>query len=43
MLRSPHYDSMRQEPEWIDLVNELEADIARQRQWYEEHKDDPLF
>ena len=42
-LRSPYYDSMREEPEWIDLVNELEADIARQRQWYENHKDDPLF
>jgi len=43
MLRTPHYDSMRQEPEWVDLVNELEADIARQRRWYETHKDDPLF
>ncbi len=43
VLRSPLYDSMREEPEWIDLVNELEADIARQRQWYEDHKDDPLF
>lgn len=42
-LRSPLYDSMREEPEWIDLVNELEADIARQRQWYEDHKDDALF
>ena len=43
VLRSPLYDSMREEPEWIDLVNELEADIARQRQWYEDHKDEPLF
>ncbi len=43
VIRSPNYDSMREEPEWIDLVNELEADIARQRQWYEDHKDDPLF
>lgn len=42
-LRSPYYDSMREEPEWIDLVNELDADIARQRQWYENHQDDPLF
>jgi tetratricopeptide (TPR) repeat protein len=42
-LRFPHYDSMWEEPEWIDLVNELEADIARQRQWYEDHKDDPLL
>jgi len=42
-LRSPPYDSMREEPEWVDLVNEVEADVARQRQWYENHKDDPLF
>jgi hypothetical protein len=42
-LRSPLYDSMREEPEWVDLVSKLEADIARQRQWYEDHKDDPLF
>jgi hypothetical protein len=42
-LHSRYYDSMQEEPEWADLVNELEADIARQRQWYEDHKDDPLF
>ena len=43
VLRYPIYESMREEPEWIALLNELEADIARQRQWYEDHKDDPLF
>jgi len=43
VLRSPYYVSMWEEPEWIELVNELEADIARQRQWYEDHKDEPLF
>ena len=42
-LNSPFYDSMRGEPEWIELLTELEADIARQREWYEKHKDDPLF
>jgi TolB-like protein/DNA-binding winged helix-turn-helix (wHTH) protein/Tfp pilus assembly protein PilF len=42
-LRSMPYDLMREDPEWIDLINELEADIARQRQWFENHKDDPLF
>jgi len=42
-FRTPHYDSMREEPEWIKLVNELETDIARQRRWYKDHKDDPLF
>ena len=43
VLRLPIYDAMREEPEWIALLDELEADIARQRQWYEDHKDDPLF
>ncbi len=42
-LRFPVYDPMREEPEWISLINKLETDIARQRQWYEDHKDDPLF
>jgi tetratricopeptide (TPR) repeat protein len=42
-LRMSYFDSVRQEPEWISLVTELEADIARQRQWYENHKDEPLF
>jgi len=35
--------SLRQDPEFIALVNELEADINTQRQWYEENKDKPLF
>jgi tetratricopeptide (TPR) repeat protein len=43
LLRSPHFASIRDEPEWIELVNELESDIAKQRQWYEDHKDDPVF
>jgi hypothetical protein len=43
LLYLPFYEPMRAEPEWIELVNELEADIARQRQWFEEHKDEPLF
>jgi tetratricopeptide (TPR) repeat protein len=43
VLRSPLFDAMRDESEWVGLVAELEADIARQRQWYEEHEDDPLF
>jgi hypothetical protein len=36
-------ESLHQDPEFIAMVNELEADIRRQRQWYEDHKDDPLF
>jgi len=43
LLYLPFYESMRAEPEWIELVNELEADISRQRQWFEEHKDEPSF
>ncbi len=30
-------------PEFDALVSELEADIAAQREWYEENKDKPLF
>ena len=43
LLRYPFFDGVRNDPEWLKLVSELEADIARQRLWYEEHKDDPLF
>ena len=42
-LNFPLYDSMREEPAWIELLAEIETDVARQRQWYENHKDDPLF
>ncbi len=35
--------SLHEDPEFIAMVNELEADIRKQRQWYEEHKDEPLF
>jgi len=35
--------NLHQDPEFITMMNELEADIRRQHQWYEDHKDDPLF
>jgi tetratricopeptide (TPR) repeat protein len=35
--------NLHQDPEFVAMMNELEADIRKQRQWYEEHKDDPLF
>jgi tetratricopeptide (TPR) repeat protein len=35
--------SLLQDPEFIVLMNELEADLHAQRQWYEENKDKPLF
>ena len=35
--------SLHQDPEFIALMDELEDDIRKQRQWYEENKDKPLF
>ncbi len=35
--------SLHEDPEFIAMVDELEADVRKQRQWYEEHKDEPLF
>jgi hypothetical protein len=42
-LRFPVYESMREEPEWLALIHDIEADIADQRQWFEEQKNNPLF
>lgn len=42
-FRMPAYESIRAEPEWNALISEIEADIASQRAWFEEHKDEPLF
>ena len=42
-LRLPYYDFMLEVLDWNSLMEELEADIARQREWYEEHKVEPLF
>ncbi len=36
-------ESLRQDPEFIAMLNELEADILEQRLWYEENKDKPLL
>jgi len=41
--RSPVVAPMLDEPDWLALVAEIEAEFARQREWYEAHKDDPLF
>jgi len=35
--------NLHQDPEFIAMMDELEADIYKQRQWYERHKDDSLF
>jgi hypothetical protein len=36
------YDAMITEPEWNSLLDELDQFIARERDWYERHKDDYL-
>ena len=47
MFRLPAYDGVRDHEEygadWNALVAELEADIAKQREWYYANKDEPLF
>lgn len=35
--------ALREDPEFVAMVDELEADINAQRQWFEENKDKPLF
>jgi hypothetical protein len=42
-LRHAFYEPMRAEPAWNELVAEIEADIASQRAWFEEYKDEPLY
>ena len=42
-LRTPVFEMANLGPEWNALVAELEADIAEQKAWYEEHKDDALY
>jgi hypothetical protein len=34
---------MLDEPEWVELMTEIEADIALQMQWFEDHKDTPVL
>jgi class 3 adenylate cyclase/TolB-like protein len=43
-LRFPAFvNSMGDDPEWQRLTAKIEDEIVAQRQWYEEHKDEPLF
>jgi len=35
--------SLHDDPEFIEMMDELEADVAVQRQWFEENKDKQLF
>jgi TolB-like protein len=40
---APLFDFIRDDPEWIELMNEIKRRVARERQYYEQHKDEPLF
>lgn len=43
VLRFRPFDAMQENAEWVDIVELFEADLARQRQWYAEHQNDPLY
>lgn len=42
-LRYRLFDPMLESPEWVRLDNEMEADVAQQRRWYEENRDQPVL
>lgn len=42
LLGSPVFDSMSDDPEWQELKAQLEADVARQREWFEANKQKPI-
>jgi TolB-like protein/tetratricopeptide (TPR) repeat protein len=41
--RQPDSEWLMEYPEYQAMIEELEADAARQREWYEAHKGEPLF
>lgn len=41
--RSPPMASMLEDPAWLAVVEEIEAEFDREREWYKAHKDEPLF
>jgi TolB-like protein/Flp pilus assembly protein TadD len=41
--RSPPMKPMLDEPEWLAIVEEIQAGFDRELAWYEAHKDEPLF
>ncbi len=40
---APLFEFIRDDPEWIELMEEIERRIAREREYYQQHKDEPLF
>jgi TolB-like protein/tetratricopeptide (TPR) repeat protein len=43
LARQPDSVWLMEYPEYSAMIEELEADAARQREWYEAHKGEPLF
>jgi TolB-like protein/Tfp pilus assembly protein PilF len=43
LARQPDSAWLMEYPEFSAMMEELEADAARQREWYEAHKGEPLF
>jgi TolB-like protein/Flp pilus assembly protein TadD len=41
--RDPNLNAMRDDPDLIALWDKLATRMAREREWFEQHKDDPLF
>ena len=37
------FADMLDEPEWLALIDEISTEFKREREWYEAHKDEPLF
>lgn len=40
---APVWDGIQGEPGWDELVDDIHAEMRRQREWYEANKDEPLF
>ena len=39
----PLFDFIRNDPEWIELMHKIDERVARERQYYEQHRSEPLF
>ena len=37
------FAALLDEPEWLALIDEISTEFKREREWYEAHKDEPLF
>ena len=39
----PLFDYIRDDPEWIELMDEIDERVTSEREYYAQHKDEPLF